>query len=249
MKDKYALLPTFRLRSACIDHVIKTWKPGHFIEFGSGTGLLTKLFLSKGYSGVCYDISQENIAIIQSNLSSYKNVSFNTDLNNLEKESFDYIFAFDVLEHIENDSESLEVWSSLLKPGGRALFSVPAHMSKFGMKDEIMGHYRRYERNEIYNLLKNNRFKDIEIVCYGFPLLNITGKVIDILFRLTKSLKKYKNLSCEERSIESGVKTPDISKKLVFLFGDTLIALFSFIQKFFFTKDIGAAYVVYGTKE
>ena len=249
MKDKYELLPTFRLRSACIDHIIKTWQPGHFIEFGSGTGLLTKLFLSKGYSGVCYDISHENIGIIKSNLSSYRNVSFKTDLENLEKDSFDYIFAFDVLEHIENDSETLAVWASLLKPGGRALFSVPAHMTKFGIKDEIMGHYRRYERKELYDLLKKNRFKDIEIVCYGFPLLNITGKIIDVLFRLTHSVKKYKNLSCEERSIKSGVKTPDVSTKLVFLFGDSIISLFSFIQKFFFTKDIGAAYVVFGTKE
>ena len=249
MKDNYALLPTFRLRSDCISQIINNWEPARFIEFGAGTGLLTKLFLDKGYSGVCYDISAKNIEVLKSNLSNYKNISFKTDLENIEEKSLDYIFAFDVLEHIENDSENLILWSSFLKPGGKALFSVPAHMTKFGAKDEIMGHYRRYERSELYDLLKTRGFKDITILCYGFPLLNITGKVIDVLFAMSSRSKKYSDLSCEERSIKSGVETPDISKKLLFLFGDTLISLFSYLQKFFFTKDIGAAYVIYGTKE
>jgi hypothetical protein len=75
-----------------------------------------------------------------------------------------------------------------IQPVGKALLSVPAHMSKFGIKDEMIGHYRRYERNELYDLMKNHGFKNINILCYGFPLLNITGKVIDLLFGLSRTL-------------------------------------------------------------
>jgi SAM-dependent methyltransferase len=245
MKSNYKKLPTVKLRADGLRHAIKSWRPGYFLEFGAGTGLLTTLFLDYGYTGVCYDLNSYNVALINENLAEYKNKILATDnLEEISTKSFDYIFAFDVIEHIEQDEATLKLWLSYLKPNGKVLISVPAHMKKFGEKDVIMGHYRRYEKRVIENLLMNSGCKNVKIICYGFPLLNVTGFVIDILYKLMRKGEQYRNLSCTERSIKSGIETPGIARQLSFLFNDVIIFPFKMIQRLFFKKDIGAAYIV-----
>ncbi|MEL7157397.1 MAG: methyltransferase domain-containing protein, partial [Actinomycetota bacterium] len=53
---------------------------------------------------------------------------------------FDYVMAFEVLEHITDDRAALEEWLRRLRPGGRVLFSVPAHQRKYGDADRAVGH-------------------------------------------------------------------------------------------------------------
>lgn len=84
--------------------------------------------------------------------------------------SFDYLAAFEVLEHIEPDLAVLTEWTACLRPGGRAVFSVPAHQRKFGRSDER--HVRRYETKELHGLLERAGFSEIRIINYGLPSQN-----------------------------------------------------------------------------
>jgi 2-polyprenyl-3-methyl-5-hydroxy-6-metoxy-1,4-benzoquinol methylase len=60
-------------------------------------------------------------------------------------ERFDLVLMLDVLEHTADDRATLrDVTSSLLKPGGWLLLSVPAWPALFSHHDEILGHHRRY---------------------------------------------------------------------------------------------------------
>ena len=60
-------------------------------------------------------------------------------------ERFDLIVMLDVLEHTADDRAALrEATSSLLKPGGWLLLSVPAWPALFSRHDETLGHHRRY---------------------------------------------------------------------------------------------------------
>ena len=64
-------------------------------------------------------------------------------------QTFDYIFALDVLEHIREDNEALKKLFSLLRPGGWLVLTVPALMSMWSYNDELNHHFRRYEKEEL----------------------------------------------------------------------------------------------------
>ena len=87
--------------------------------------------------------------------------------------SFDYVMAFEVLEHIKDDKAVLGEWASWLKPGGRLLLSVPAHQKCWNSSDVWAGHFRRYEKKQLLSLLESTGFSVNLLECYGFPVGNI----------------------------------------------------------------------------
>lgn len=90
------------------------------------------------------------------------------------KASKDLVCAFDVLEHIEDDRVALCAWIDWLKPTGRLCVSVPAHRRRWGAGDEWAGHWRRYDRSDLLELLKGQGLVIEHLECYGFPLANVT---------------------------------------------------------------------------
>ena len=75
-----------------------------------------------------------------------------------ESGSYELIFLLDVLEHVEHDVELLASLEALLEPGGRLLFSVPAHPFLWSRHDERNQHYRRYRRAELRRKLESAGF-------------------------------------------------------------------------------------------
>ena len=57
---------------------------------------------------------------------------------------FDLVTAFDVLEHVDSDSDLLAEIRRVLVPGGVFVASVPAFRFLWGNQDEISHHRRRY---------------------------------------------------------------------------------------------------------
>ena len=90
------------------------------------------------------------------------------------EDRFDLLLAFEVLEHIEDDAGALAQWRSWLRPGGRLLLSVPARMARWSPSDVWAGHFRRYERQGLLDLLARSGFEVEHHECYGFPLSNLT---------------------------------------------------------------------------
>ena len=70
-----------------------------------------------------------------------------------ERDAADFIVMHDVLEHIEDDASAAAHLVQLLKPGGRAVISVPALQWLFGQHDELLGHYRRYTKPTLRRVL------------------------------------------------------------------------------------------------
>lgn len=243
-------LPTHLLRDKCIQYAIKDYKRGKFLEIGAGSGLTTRLFLKHGFWGVCFDMSEKSRRLLKDNLSKYKDkVEIIDKLKNCSPGTFDYLFSFDVLEHIKDDETMLQKWSSYLKDGGICLISVPAHANKFGRSDEMMGHIRRYEKKELTKLLSNCGYKDIKVFNYGFPLVNFTLKTINFLYGLSSTEKNaYGRLSASEKTIKSGVKNPAMVEKLSFVFNNFTVSPFVQLQKLFFDADYGVGYVACAKK-
>ncbi|MBK8206314.1 MAG: class I SAM-dependent methyltransferase [Planctomycetes bacterium] len=76
---------------------------------------------------------------------------FQADLRRLPvgDATLDVVTCLDTLEHIEEDTAALAEIFRVLKPGGNALFTVPAHPWMFSSHDRALHHVRRYRRGEL----------------------------------------------------------------------------------------------------
>ena len=110
--DRWVETPMFMLRRDCLSHATRGWQPGRFLELGSGTGRLTKGFLERGFTGVCYDLGATTRDLLRRNLSQFgPSIQIIDSLDDAARGAFDYVFAFEVLEHIEADAEAHQLLS------------------------------------------------------------------------------------------------------------------------------------------
>lgn len=240
--------PKHILRMSCLDDAVKNFKAGCFLEMGSGNGDLTKFFLDKGFYGKCYDIGHQTRIILREIFSGYDDETIEVldGFDKISEKHFDYLFAFEVLEHIENDIDTLISWGCYLKINGIILLSVPAHMQTFGFEDRAVGHYRRYEKKELCSMLERCGYQDIIVYNYGFPLGNITRKISALL---GKEEITEKELTMEQKSILSGIQRKKLTNRVSFLFNKYTLFPFIWIQRFFYNKDLGDGYVVCAKKK
>lgn len=90
---------------------------------------------------------------------------------------FDMICAFEVLEHIDDDLQALRDWRDRLEVDGWLVLSVPAFQRRFGRWDERAGHLRRYEPDQIADLLREVGLEVRRLRIYGWPLANATERI------------------------------------------------------------------------
>jgi SAM-dependent methyltransferase len=64
-------------------------------------------------------------------------------------ESFDAVFALDVVEHVQEDAAAVSALARLLRPGGVLLLTVPAYDWMWSAHDERHHHKRRYTRARV----------------------------------------------------------------------------------------------------
>ncbi|MEZ6014760.1 MAG: class I SAM-dependent methyltransferase [Planctomycetota bacterium] len=74
---------------------------------------------------------------------------------------FDALTCLDTLEHVQDDVAALAEIHRVLRPGGVALMTVPAHPWMFSAHDAALHHVRRYRRRE---LIERVRASGLELV-------------------------------------------------------------------------------------
>ena len=238
--------PKLVLREHCVDDMSAGWDPGRLLEVGAGTGYMTRRFLDRGFSGACYDLGVDSRQMIRNNLADFgERMQVVESLDVLPAEAFEYLFAFEVLEHIEQDADALSAWTKHLRPGGRLLLSVPAHARKYGRSDELVGHVRRYERSELRRLLEAVGFDEIRIVNYGYPVTELTRRLSNLL---VKGDNTYDALTAEQRSIRSAQAKPKVINRWLSIFSGKLVLPFCTVQRWFYRYDLGDGYVASAVK-
>ncbi len=105
----------------------------------------------------------------------YERVFSNDDEVHAQSGKYGCIGAFDVIEHIDNDSQFLAQISLLLEPGGVLVATVPAHQFLYGPYDEAARHFRRYEKSELHHKLRAAGFEVIQISYWNMSLFPVAA--------------------------------------------------------------------------
>lgn len=123
------------------------------LDFGAGIGTFPKRIIEHGHNVCCVEPDPEQAsAIAESGLAVY------SGLNQIDDDSLDYIYTLNVLEHIEDDHAVLGEIYRKLKSGGRLLIYVPAFQILYSSMDRKVGHYRRYTRSGLTDLVRDAGF-------------------------------------------------------------------------------------------
>ena len=96
-----------------------------------------------------------------------------TDLP-IEPASFDLVAGFDVIEHLDDDVGCLRALAGCLKPGGTAIFTVPAYGFLWSRHDDLHHHKRRYTCSGFAAALAAAGFSQMRTTYFNtllFPLI------------------------------------------------------------------------------
>ncbi len=137
------------------------------VEVGAGVGNITKFLLNKDFV-MATDVIDFYLEELRRNFQGQSNVKVEK-LDLLDKTSarslgsahrFDSLLSMNVLEHIEDDKEALLNMNRLLTDKGKLLLlSFPRTSSAIPEMDKNLGHFRRYNKKKLADLLEQAGFR------------------------------------------------------------------------------------------
>jgi SAM-dependent methyltransferase len=137
------------------------------LDFGAGDGLFCDKFARDRMPIECVepDISLRELL-------KERATQVYVDIGDVRSDSYDLVYAINVLEHIEDLNKSLAGIRTALKPGGRFFVFVPAFALLWTSLDDECGHIQRFTRSSLRKALTDAGF-EIEQQRYfdslGFP--------------------------------------------------------------------------------
>ena len=151
----------FNGRKNIIAHVLSSLNlptNGLILDAGCGTGGNLELLSRFGHvKGVEFD--DEAIAMAKNRqVGEISKGRFPDDIP-FPAETFDLVVLLDVLEHIDDDLNSLRTLSRLMKQSGRLVITVPAFPFLWGQHDEQHHHKRRYVAASLQEVIEKGGLK------------------------------------------------------------------------------------------
>ena len=114
------------------------------VDFGAGIGTLSLIFREYfSIEPLCVESDKKNKDYLLQ-----REFKYFDSLQTISG-SVDLIFSSNVLEHIEDDISVLKEMSNKLSINGKIYLYLPAKMILWTSLDHEVGHYRRYEINEL----------------------------------------------------------------------------------------------------
>jgi hypothetical protein len=150
---------------------------GKVLEVGSGIGTITEHLKSTNYSTwIC--LEPDFSLIPKPNEWQYRNVHSLCGTSRIIKKipHFDTVLFIDVIEHISDDAGELKRICETLKIGGSVIILAPAFNHIYSKFDKSVGHYRRYSKKDLSDILPNNllieKFVYIDSLGYFISIIN-----------------------------------------------------------------------------
>jgi SAM-dependent methyltransferase len=125
------------------------------LEVGCGTGHNLAMLQSFGHVDAI-ELDPEARAIAERRLGRSVSGARLPELAGIPRAHYDLIGAFDVIEHIDDDSAAVSALAACLKPGGKLIVAVPAHQWMWSGHDELNHHKRRYSKRALRKLIESS---------------------------------------------------------------------------------------------
>jgi len=211
---------------------IKPYVKGDILEVGSGLGTFSQKIIADFPQSEIYlsDINEEYLLKLREKFGVKNNVKvIKLDLNNksdftaIGENKFNAIICLNVLEHVVDDSLALQEMKKLLKPDGFLILLVPSHPWLYNKLDRAVGHYRRYNQQELKQKLTQVGFKLERIFHFNFfAIFGWFG--------------------------EGSVLQQSIHNHNLFWLFDKLVPIFKWLEKHFLFKRLGISLIVIAKK-
>ena len=117
------------------------------------------------------------------------------NLSGIPDEGAFMVTACDVLEHISDDKKALKEFYRILEKEGILFLTAPAFQFLWGGADKLSLHKRRYNKEQLENLLKSAGFKVLRSTYFNtllFPPVLI-GRILERILKLKPEVE-YKSL-------------------------------------------------------
>ncbi len=161
-------------RAGIISVLLKKFKPNcqSILDAGSGDAFVLRILASKKiarrYDAVDTAYTKDLLQKINT-VAGMEGIRFHSDYQVLsaETEKADCCLLLDVLEHCEDDQETLRSLTDarLTTPDATFIITVPAFQSLFSGHDRLLQHYRRYSRKQLTGLCKK---EGLELIASGY---------------------------------------------------------------------------------
>lgn len=151
---------------------------GKILEIGSVIGNISSHFLNSGSPIMLSDIRESYCDHLKSEFHKYPNLlgvqkidlidsNFSQRFSTL-LDSFDTVFALNVVEHIKEDKIAVANAYKLLHKGGHLIILVPAYEWLYNEFDKNLQHYRRYTQKNLKKLLESENLTVIHKQYFNF---------------------------------------------------------------------------------
>ncbi len=148
---------------------VKPYLLSPVLEIGSGIGNLSRCCLEDDFLTTLSDIRPSYCRQLHAHFDGHPHLNavwsfdlvdpnFDTNMATC-METFNSVFALNVVEHIEDDLLALKNMYKLLAKGGKVVILVPACRWIYNKLDENLQHYKRYSSRSIEKLLEEAGFK------------------------------------------------------------------------------------------
>jgi len=136
---------------------------GHrILEIGAGIGNLTRCISAEKI--IATDYSDRHLNTLRRKFVSAAHITIarfdlsGDDPSRFSSEQLDTVICLNVLEHVEDDDAGVRLLRDVLIPGGRLILLVPYSQALYCDYDKQLGHFRRYTRANVRDVVKRNGF-------------------------------------------------------------------------------------------
>ncbi|MDB9801891.1 class I SAM-dependent methyltransferase [Candidatus Pelagibacter ubique] len=165
--------------------LISKFIAGNTAEIGPGRGSVVSNYIKKIKSLDLYEPSSNLYYLLKKRYKLSKKIKVINNTFKKNQKKFNTIIYFDVLEHIQDDKDEINIALNNLKKNGHLIINVPAFNQLYSEFDKEVGHFKRYQKKDFKKILQKEKYQKIEMKYYdsiGF-ILALLSKVFKLNFK------------------------------------------------------------------
>lgn len=165
--------------------LIESLAPGRLLDIGCSDGKWGLFWKSRGWEPAGVDIDREHIAIAKERGVDARYCDLNSQPIPFESESFDLVFAGEVIEHLVDTDGFLRELNRCCKPGGYLLLTTP-NLASFENRIRLL--FGIYPKWLNYNLSESGHVRGYtpralrkQLGIHGFQVVHLLGNWVPLI--------------------------------------------------------------------